>query len=118
MSRMRPGQLAPNEFELAILRRIMRQRPSLGASLGHLRVLSREFTGVGIFTTFDFDASRSGEGDRQLGLEAAICIPNVPNGVGAVLFCNGEQPRCLEVFTYGDDHWDGVYDGFSIQDDT
>src|SRR5687768_7240494 len=112
---MRPGQLEPNDFELAILQRIVSQSPSLCDSLGQLRVLSREFTGVGSFTTFLCDASHPGEKDRQLGLDAIIQMPHVPHGMGAVLICCGDQPKCLEVFTYGDDQWDGVYVGFSIQ---
>jgi hypothetical protein len=24
------------------------------------------------------------------------------------------RPQCLEVFTYGDDHWECIYDGFTI----
>jgi len=42
-------------------------------------------------------------------------MPGVPNGMGAVLFCKGDWPRCLEVFTYGDGHWEGAYDGFAIE---
>ena len=42
-------------------------------------------------------------------------MPGVPNGMGAVLLLKGGMPECLELFTYGDDHWEGVYDGFSIE---
>lgn len=109
---MRPGQIKPNDFELAILERIA---PSIGASARQLHVLSREFTGAGSFTNFKCDESVPGLPDRQLLLDVPIHMPGVANGMGAVLFCKGDQPKCLEVFTYGDDHWDGVYDGFSIE---
>ena len=42
-------------------------------------------------------------------------MPGVPNGMGAVLFCKGNRPHFLEVYTYGDDRWEGVYDGFAIE---
>jgi hypothetical protein len=114
-SPMRPVQLKPNDFELAILNRIAIKEPSIGGSTEQLHVLSREFTGVGSFTKFKCDESASGSGERRLGLDALINMLGVPNGMGAVLFCRGDQPECLEVFTYGNDHWDGVYDRFSIE---
>jgi hypothetical protein len=113
--RMGPGQLKPNDFELAILERIATDQPSIRVSMQQLHVLSREFTGVGSFTTFRVDGSVSGAPERRLGLDSLINMPGVPKGMGAVLFCKGDQPECLEVFTFGDDHWDGVYDGFSIE---
>lgn len=113
-SRMRPGQFEPNDFELAILDRISEQQPSIRPLVRHLHVLSREFTGVGSFTNFRCDESGSEVGKQQFGLNAVISMPNVPNGMGAVLFCEGGRPKLLETFTYGDDHWDGSYDGFSI----
>ena len=112
---MRPGQLTPNDLELAILDRIGIKEPSMGGSIQHLHVLSRKFTGVGSFTKFRYDESVTGSGERQLVLDVLINMPGVPNGMGAILFCRGDQPECLEVYTYGNDHWDGVYDGFSIE---
>ena len=112
---MGPGQLNPNDFELAILELLARQEPAIRGSAQRLHVLSREFTGVGSYTTFKCDGSASGSPQRQLSLDALINMPGVPNGMGAVLFCKGHQPECLEIHTYGEDHWDGVYDGFSIE---
>ena len=34
--------------------------------------------------------------------------------MGAVLFCTEGHPAMLEMFTYGNDHWDGTFAGFSI----
>ena len=112
---MRPGQTKPNEFELAILDRLARKEPSLHASIGELHVLSREFTGVGSFTNFKCDEPTAAASEDHVGLDAMIKMPGVPSGMGAVLFRKGGQPQCLEVFTYGDDHWEGVYDGFAIE---
>ena len=107
---MRPGQLQPNEFELAILERMATRHPSLREYLGHLQVLSRDFTGVGCFTTFvcvDSDLK------SVIHMDGLVSVPAVPNGLGALLFCRGGRPECLEVFSYGEP-WDGTYDGFSI----
>jgi len=111
---MRPGQLDPNDFERAVLGCFGRQDPSLLAHIDALHVLSREFTGVGSFTRFQFEGSGSSGDEQQLGLDAEIHMPSVPSGLGAVLFCSDHHPTCLEVFTYGDEAWDGVHDGFSI----
>ncbi len=113
---MRPGQIAPNEFELALLDRLASKEPALRRAVEHLRVLSREFTAVGSYTNFACEDAATTGPDKQLGLDALIAMPGVPNGMGAVLFCKGDTPQCLEVFAYGDDHWEGVYEGFTIQD--
>lgn len=112
---MRPGQIQPNEFELAILDRLATKVPPIRESIDELKVLSREYTGVGGYTNFVNASSSAGSSDQQIGLDDAITMPGVPNGMGAVLFCKGGRPQCLEVFTYGNDRWDGVYDGFVIE---
>jgi hypothetical protein len=112
---MRPGQVKPNEFELAILERLATKEPSIRGAVARLHVLSREFTGVGSFTNFACEESVADAPELRVGLDGLIKMPGVPNGMGAVLFCKGDRPRCLELFTYGDDHWEGVYDGFTIE---
>jgi len=79
----RPGQIEPNEFELAILE----------------------------------DASAQVI-EQRIGLDDLIVMPNVQNGMGAVLFCRGGQPKCLETYTFADELWDGVFEGFVIQNAT
>lgn len=110
----RPGQLEPNEFENAILERIALKNPSLRDYLRKLHVLSREFTGVGSYTNFripDIDAQAP---RTHLGLDALIVMPKVENGMDAVLFCRGGRPECLEIVTFGETVWDGVFEGFKI----
>jgi hypothetical protein len=114
-STMRPGQIKPNDFELAIRERLARKEPSLRGAVGQLHVLSREFTGVGSYTNFVSENRSAETPDKQIILDDVIMMPGVPNGMGAVLFCKGDRPNCLEVFTYGDDHRDCVYDGFTIE---
>lgn len=114
---MRPGQIEPNEFELAILGSLARQAPQEAPFFDRLHVLSREFTGVGSFTKFATDEfSTEIPTKRPLHLKAVIHMPTVPSGLGALLFYRGDQPECLEVHTYGNEHWDGAYDGYSIEE--
>jgi hypothetical protein len=114
-AQMRPGQIKPNELELAILERLARQEPSIRESAGQLHVVSPKFTGVASFTRFACEESSADAPDQQIGLDDVIKMPAVPNGMGAVLFCKGGRPHCLEVYTYGNDRWEGVYDGFAIE---
>ena len=113
---MRPGQIKPNEFELSVLDRLASKEPALRGAVGQLHVLSRKFTGVGSYTNFACEDSSAAASDKQVGLDELITMPGVPNGMGAVLFCKGDRPKCLEVFTYGHDHWEGVYEGFTIEE--
>jgi hypothetical protein len=107
---MRPGQITPNEFEVAILERIAAENPSLRVNMRHLRVLSRTFTGVGSFTKFIYKGLEGKSDEQQLGFDGLIIMPNVPNGMGAILFCRGGQPKSLETYTFGNESWDGVFE--------
>jgi hypothetical protein len=106
-------QLNLNEFEIAILDRLGGDKLAHEFRCGLIRASSRHFTGAGSYT--DFDCPPGGE-SAHIGLDALINMPSVPNGMGAVLFMKGGHPRCLEVYTYGGESWDGSYEGFSIED--
>jgi hypothetical protein len=111
----RPGQIEPNEFELAILERIAAKSLSLRRYLRNVHVLSREFTGVGSYTNFKCEDESAQVVEQRIGLDDLIIMPNVQNGMSAVLLCQGDQPKCLETYTFGDELWDGVFEGFVIQ---
>jgi hypothetical protein len=112
---IRPGQIEPNEFELTILERIAAKNPSLRMYLRNLHVSSREFTGVGSYTNFKCEGEGTQVVEQRIGLDDIIVMPNVQNGMGAVLLCQGNRPKCLETYTFGDELWDGVFEGFCIQ---
>jgi len=112
---MRPGQGQPNQLECAILERIAKDEPWLQGPFHSLQVLSREYTGVGGYTNFLCDQAEA-PGDPYPGLKPLIRLPGVPNGMGAVLWCHGVYPASLELFTYGDDAWDGTFEGFSFEE--
>ncbi|MEY2561236.1 MAG: hypothetical protein QOG51_1651 [Verrucomicrobiota bacterium] len=114
---MHPGQNQPNDLECAILERIAQDEPWLQGPFASLRVLNREYTGVGSYTNFVCDAPDA-ENDPFPGLKPLMRVPGVPNGMGAVLYCRGTLPKCLELFTYGDDPWDATYEGFMFEETT
>ena len=70
---------------------------------------------MGSYTTFTCGEADANASVQQVSLDALIKMPGVPSGMGAVLFLKGGKPECLEIFTYGDDQWDGLFDGFSIE---
>ena len=108
---MRPGQLHPNELELAILERLAQDNPWLQGPFTMLHVLSRKYTGVGCYTEFLCEVlERPDDPSPGLHLE----VSGVPLGMVAVLFCHGTSPKCLELCTYGSDHWDGTFESFSF----
>jgi len=111
----RPGQIEPNKFELAILDRIAAENPPIRPHLKRLHVLSREFTGVGSYTNFRCEDTDANVVEQRIGLGALIVMPDVKNGMGAVLVCRGDRPKCLETYTFGNELRDGVFDGFVIQ---
>jgi hypothetical protein len=110
----RPGQVEPNDLELAVLERIALKHPALRAHLTYLHVLSREFTGVGSYTRFTISDGDNKAPRTQFVLDGVIAMPNVENGMGAVLFCCEGRPECLETYTFGDALWDGEFEGFAI----
>ena len=109
---MSEGQLKLNEFEIAIIDLLAGGTLSQDFRTGYIRVVSRQLTGVGCYT--DFDCPQSDE-YSHVGLDAVINMPGVHSGMGAVLSLRGGRPLCLEIYTYGDELWDGVYDGFSFE---
>ena len=69
---MRPGQLEPNELEMAVLRAFAQREPRIAAHIQNLHVLSREFTGVGSFTRFQYEGS---DPEHTLDLAVQIQMP-------------------------------------------
>ena len=110
---MRPGQLILNELERAILQHLAPQLPELTSVIPKLHVLSREFTDVGSFTHFCCDEVIDGASTPIVLLEP-INIPGIKSGLGAALFFEDGKVRVLEFFAFGDETWDGLFDGFSI----
>lgn len=111
---MPPGQTTVDEFEAAILGRLALKAPNLLPVLGRLHVLSREFTGVGSFTSFQAGAEIEALANGPISLDALISVPGVPTGLGALLFVKEGFPNLLEIHTFGNELWDGTSVGFNI----
>jgi hypothetical protein len=109
---MPPGQITTTELETAILERLAKERGIPALAQMQLHVLSRKFTGVGSFTEFRQGAALPDLSDGPLSLGAIISVPGVPHGLSAVLFVKAGYPKCLEVFAFGEELWDGAADGF------
>jgi hypothetical protein len=110
---MRPGQLHPNEFEIALLERLASEHPDAQIVLADLHVLERTFIGVGSFTEF-LVKNQPSVPRRVLQSSAWAKIPGLQFGLGIVAFREGDR-LTLETFTYGDDKWDGVFEGFAVE---
>lgn len=113
-----PGQTALNPLELAILLRMADATPALRLLIPRLHVLSREFTGVGSYTSFLARGSAPEPGSKPITLKSVINVPGVKHGMAAVLFCKDGKPEALETCTFGEEKWDGNYEGFSISEAT
>ena len=111
---MPPGQLTLNEFEAAIFRRLAEDYavPALAEVNPH--VLARKFTGVGSFTDFFPCAALPMLADGSMSLRAVISVPGVPTGLSATLFVKSGYPKCLEIYAFGEESWNGSTAGFRI----
>jgi hypothetical protein len=111
---MKPRQTNLNELEESILNFMAKDFPPLKEMINQLSVLSREFTGVGSYTNFQCLDSSSELDRERIGLQTTVSIPNVSNGLGGVMFCEEGKPKLLELYTYGDEKWDGEFEGFKL----
>jgi hypothetical protein len=110
---MRPGQLTPNDFEIALLGQLSADNANFRLSPSELHVVSREFTGVGSFT--NFLVKGQAKVPRQVfSMSGSVSIPGLKYGLGVVAFYEGDR-LTLETYSSGDEHWDGVFDGFAIE---
>jgi len=90
---MRPGQLHPNEFEIALLNRVLLEHPDADFAISALHVISRKFTGVGSFTEF-LVKGRAPLLDRRVpGTSAIVAIPGLQFGLRVVAFLEGDRPN-------------------------
>jgi hypothetical protein len=114
---MRPGQLTPNALESAILLKISATHPAANLDVSKLNVLSREYTGVGSYTTFSNSRIEETAQKSMFDLPGLIEVAGVAHGMGAILWMRGGRPDCLEIYTYGPDNWDGTFESFSLHSD-
>jgi hypothetical protein len=92
-------------------------QPEANIDVPKLHVLIREYTGVGSFTNFNPAKAEEGAPRTIFDLPGVITVGGVPNGLGALLMLRAGRPECLEIYTFGSDHWDGTFDAFSLPAD-
>jgi len=107
------------EFEQSLVQAVLSQHPSyaaLGDSFSSLEVEQMKKTGVGAYITFSKDDQAvSGElPATELGFDGLIHVPGVPSGLGCVIDVDGGKLNHIELFTYGDELWDGSTEGARI----
>lgn len=107
-----PG-LELNALETAVLRRTC---PDILEARTSHRVIRRDLTGVGSFTFFEADLPPSEPGTK-IRLNGLIQLPGIDHGLGATLLLHTDEGHCLEVYSFGEEHWDGTADGFGIVSD-
>ena len=111
----------PNFFENALLRaaaeEFSKDYPDIDFKTDLLQVTSRENSGVGSFTNFEFDIqppSINSIGRLVLSSKLSVKIPKLKLGLGFVIFTENGKVVMLETFTY-DENWDGNWLGFRIE---
>src|ERR1700733_14847482 len=109
---MRPGQLTPNAFEIALLERVAADNADANICIAKLHVLSRTFTGVGSYTDFLVQGQPKTTPRRVITTPIVVTIPSLQHGLGVVVFIENEK-LTLETYSF-DQPWDGVFEGFSI----
>lgn len=75
--------------------------PALAEQLRSVQPLSREFTGVGSFTVLKVEPGLPDVGYRVAPIDPHIESPEIQDGAGVVLFCDGGQASLLEFYTFG-----------------
>ncbi len=113
---MRPDSVQANEFESALLNRILAVYPDVRLAIADLRVLSRTFSGVGSFTDFRVDGWPKESERRVLTTDFLVAIPGLQNGLGVIAFLDGNG-LMLETYSFGDETWDGDSQGYTIGPD-
>lgn len=103
------------KFELDIIDEIIRYNGEEGNSLKlhipHLRVKSREYTGVGIYVNFDYigtetDLKFDSTGWNILSSNRLLEMDSIEHGLNYMLHIQNGRFEFLEIVTYVD-LWDG-----------
>jgi len=100
-----------SKFELEVLESILNQHFQGIEKRDYvsLRVKSREYTSVGGYVNFlnSHELRLPELGKRELGFNGQLMVPGVPSGLGAIVAVDQGKIKYLELFTYGDEKWNG-----------
>lgn len=107
-----------NKLEIAIIEDIAKEYPSIKSHIPRLQVESRENTGVGMYVNLNYnhlDESLIRLKDGTLSTNEIIVIDSLENGLGFVLDVSNGLINFIELFTYGDEFWDGEFSSFKFE---
>ena len=87
----------------------------------YLVVKLREYTGVGAYVHFalqeeGYQFVEKTLRDFTLSIDKIITLPQLKDGLEFILEASDGKIDYLEIFTFGDEHWDGKEEGFLIID--
>lgn len=105
-----------NSLEKAILEEIFQENGFLiSEHFPQLRVKSREYSGVGVFTHFNYSKEPNNliENKEPLSTNKLIKLDKREADIQDVLFFEGGLISMLELVTWNDS-WDGKYETFDI----
>lgn len=97
------------------------QYPFIENHLPYLKVNQRNLTGAGMYVNFEYlpegkSLIKSEYGDGILGSNQIAELNTMSNGLGFSLELEKGEIKYLEIFTYGDEAWDGTYNLFTLID--
>lgn len=108
-----------NDVEVAILKAIIEENqdkyPFLKIHFPHIFIKKREFTGVGIYSNFEY-SSLFEEGNINLILSSSkeLTIANLENELAYVLYITNGKINFLEIVTNGNDSLEGEIKDFKL----
>lgn len=96
-----------NKLESELLKFLLPQGPSpdvLFEQLKHCRVVDREYSGHGFFTSFEHEqgSPKVTEGHKNPFGMVYIESPQLEYGGGAIIFFKHDLIECLEAYAYGE----------------
>jgi hypothetical protein len=105
-----------NEIELTLLDGLTTKHPSLKSHISHLKVKERKATGVGMYVNFEYiNFEEKLENLNSLfSNEENIEFPNLKYGLGYVIDITDGEIKYIEFITYGEENWNGKFDGYRI----
>jgi hypothetical protein len=102
-----------NKVERELVEEILKQNPNyceaLKDQVEHLTVSLRKPTGVGCYIHFSVPANKITDDNlnTHLGFDGNIILEGVPLGLGCEILVKNGQMFYIELFTYGNESWDG-----------
>ncbi len=106
-----------NDLELATIKEILeannKRYSFLKLHLQYLRVKNREYTGVGIYSNFEYSKVIDELGINDLiSSPKRLMVDKIKNELSYVLDITNGKIKFLEIVTNGNESWDGTFKNF------